>query len=143
MSRYLISVDALTNSGFTTIFLITAILIMHQGRVSLTGRRYPYYGLWCVNITATVPAMPATCPLVAPITNIDTKPTTPRNASTRPCTANHIIFLHMATRSPDLSTWINAIGAGYFSTLPRLTSALFHKNPSQSVTMVCRKLNHI
>jgi hypothetical protein len=122
----------LCDHGCKSVFTNDCVTITLNDIVLLTGTRStPTGGLWTLDP-------------IAPTVTLAVEPSSPITGSVNAMfhttlahdtIANCIAFYHASLFSPSLSTWCQAIDAGYFTTWPGITSSAVHKYPPQSTPM--------
>lgn len=118
MQSSLISIGQLCDSGCIAIFDKKQVSILMDNRIILQGKRDKATGLWHVNITPTEHA-----PLQGP--NILQHAA--MSAIAAETVGERIAFLHACAGAPALSTFKDAITAGFYTTWPELTARRIDK----------------
>ena len=129
----LISIGLLCDHGCSATFTATAVTIMKDGNLVLSGSRSPITRLWSLDFpgdTRTpslasqpkVPVSPSTCYANAVVAT-DT-------------VADRVAFMHASMFSPSISTCCKAINAGYLSSWPGLTAKQVRQHQPHPAAMV-------
>ena len=121
LDKILISIKQLTNVGCSATFERDDATVTYQGKTILHAPLNPASGLWEVRfpIHGHHPEPQYTCNAVITGSTI----------------AQRIAYYHACCFAPALSTWCDAIDAGFFHSFPELTSKLIKKHPPQSRAM--------
>ena len=120
------------DDGCIALFDKDRVSIIKDNAVICTGIRDRTTGLWLVDLlNPTGPVLPGPNILQYAANSAIAKETI----------GERIAFLHACAGSPVISTFCDAIDAGYYTTWPELTSKLVRKYVPQSAPMVLGHLN--
>ena len=122
-NRNLISIRQLCDHGFSAMFTSKDVSLTGPN-TTLTGTHNTENGLYYIDLQRTDPAQTAPLPQHAPCSN---------NVHTLSTKSDIMQYLYRAAFSPVVSTWTNAITAGFFTTWPGLNSALVRKHLPKSL----------
>jgi hypothetical protein len=120
-SGSLISVGQLCDHGCTAHFSAGTVDINHHGHTVLQGTRTPATGLW--QVAQDQPSQPQQAHSV-------------QLSASNKSVADRVAFYHAAMFSPAITTWCQALDAGFLTTWPDLTSAQVRRHPPFSVAML-------
>ena len=150
-SGSLISMGLFCDQGCKVTFTADEVVVKRGGQTIVTGPRCPTTRLWNLDIPTTTPAannavkrtacewyaqgrcmFGAKCRHSHDTANAFGATVFPHTANAaNPSTtiADRIAFQHAAMGSPAISTWCDAIDAGWLTTFPEITAALVRKHP--------------
>jgi hypothetical protein len=131
-SHSLLSIGKLCDHRCKAVFTHNGVTITRDDLVLLTGTiSNATNGLWTLD-----PLDPPTTPLAAPSSPITLSVNAMFHTTLAHDTiANRIAFYHASLFSPSLSTWCQAIIAGYFPTWHGITSSDVRNYPPKSIPM--------
>lgn len=135
LHKSLVSIGQLCDAGCTATFNKTSVTVHKNNNIVVTGTRNTTNGLWEILLP------PNDSPNVLTNDRCSHRHVTPlpeaNSVYTTACNKELVQFLHRTCFSPTVSTWIDAIAAGFFATWPGLTVDLVRKHlpPSEATTL--------
>ena len=125
LAETLLSVGQLCDVGCTVTFRKRTATVWYKHHRLLTVPRHGPTGLWKLPLSQLLQHVPHPVRAQLPQRQL----TAAAAVNPRAPIAQRVAFYHAICFSPALTTWIQAIDKGFFTTFPELTSAMVRKHP--------------